>query len=923
MLGGVDDNVLTRALRAAVRGEVAADAGTRALYATDASNYRVPPRAVVLPRCAEDVSAVIGVCREQAVPLTARGAGTSIAGNAIGPGVILDFTRHLDAVLDLDPVTRLARVQPGVVLDTLQAAAAPHGLRFGPDPSSHSRCTLGGMIGNNACGTHSVAWGTTAAAVEELLVLLPDGSRLVASSGLPAPVAAWEREHRGLIRAELPDWPRRGSGYAVQHLLPEHGSQLARALVGTEGTCAVLLEATVRLVAPPLAVALLVLGFPDVVAAADAVPGLLGFHPLTVEGMDSALIDVLRARRRPVVQLPEGTAWLLVEFGADELGAAMASAHSVGAQAGRPHLVVADPAHRAALWRIREAGAGLATRLADGTQAWPGWEDATVPPDRLGDYLRGFGELLAEHGRRGAVYGHFGEGCVHVRVDADLDSAAGRREFRRFVEQAAELVATHGGSLCGEHGDGRARGELLDRMYSPAVLDLFAQFKAIFDPDGLLNPGVLVHPRPLDADLRVGRERPVPVSLALGRDGGSLAAATRRCVGVGACRQLDGPGVMCPSFQVTREEKHSTRGRAHLLGEMLAGDLVTGGWRSAAVDEALDLCLACKACASDCPVNVDMASYKAEFLHQRYRWRLRPRWHYALGGLPLAARVAELAPTLANRVAPLLARLGGISTARPLPRFAGYRPIAPPGGTGARGAVLLWPDCFTRSFDPAVVGAAARVLTAAGFAVRVPRDMVCCGLTWFTTGQFGVARLVLRRTLRLLRLPLGAGVPVVGLEPSCVAMLRSDLRELLPDDPAAAVLAGRVRTLAEILREHAPDWQPPERAVDAVQQVHCHQHAVLGHDADDGLLRAAGVRVRRATGCCGLAGSFGYQRGHEDLSGALAERSLAPAIRSMPEALVLADGFSCRLQVAQTTGRQALHLAELLDNTRYRASQQV
>jgi FAD/FMN-containing dehydrogenase len=448
MLGGVDDNVLTRALRAAVRGEVAADAGTRALYATDASNYRVPPRAVVLPRCAEDVSAVIGVCREQAVPLTARGAGTSIAGNAIGPGVILDFSRHLDAVLDLDPVTRLARVQPGVVLDTLQAAAAPHGLRFGPDPSSHSRCTLGGMIGNNACGTHSVAWGTTAAAVEELLVLLPDGSRLVASSGLPAPVAAWEREHRGLIRAELPDWPRRGSGYAVQHLLPEHGSQLARALVGTEGTCAVLLEATVRLVAPPLAVALLVLGFPDVVAAADAVPGLLGFHPLTVEGMDSALIDVLRTRRRPVVQLPEGTAWLLVEFGADELGAAMASAHSVGTQAGRPHLVVADPAHRAALWRIREAGAGLATRLADGTQAWPGWEDATVPPDRLGDYLRGFGELLAEHGRRGAVYGHFGEGCVHVRVDAGANSGASSSRqpswWQLMVGRCAGNTATGG-----------------------------------------------------------------------------------------------------------------------------------------------------------------------------------------------------------------------------------------------------------------------------------------------------------------------------------------------------------------------------------------------------------------------------------------------------------------------------------------------
>ena len=919
MLGGVDDDVLSRALRAAVRGEVRADAGSRALYATDASNYRVPPRVVVLPRCAEDVAAVMGVCREHGVALTARGAGTSIAGNAIGPGVILDFSRHLDAVLELDPLTRLARVQPGVVLDTLQAAAAEHGLRFGPDPSSHSRCTLGGMIGNNACGTHSVAWGTTAVAVEELVVLRPDGSRLVAGSGLPAEVAAWERDNRGLIRNALPDWPRRGSGYALQHLLPEHGSQLARALVGTEGTCAVLLEATVRLIAPPPSVALLVLGFADLPAAADAVPGLLTFQPLTAEGMGAALLETLRSRP----ELPPGAAWLLVEFGSDDLAGAVTSARTVAAELGRPHLVVTDPAHRAALWRIREAGAGLATRLADGTQAWPGWEDATVPPLRLGDYLRGFAELLATHGRRGAVYGHFGEGCVHVRLDADLLSSSGRRDFRLLLEQAADLVVAHGGSLCGEHGDGRARGELLSRMYPPEVLELFAQFKAIFDPAGLLNPGVLVNPRPLDADLRVSRERAVPVSLAFGRDAGDLAGATRRCVGVGACRALDGPGVMCPSFQVTREERHSTRGRAHLLAEMLAGDLVTGGWRSAEVDEALDLCLACKACASECPVNVDMASYKAEFLHQRYRWRLRPRWHYALGSLPLAARLAGRAPLVANALAPLFARLGGVSTTRPLPRFARQRSLEAPRGPGPRGpgprspgprgVVLLWPDCFTRSFDPAVVSAAARVLTAAGFTVRLPRGMVCCGLTWFTTGQFGLARLVLRRSLRLLRHPMDAGVPVVGLEPSCVAMLRSDLLELLPDSSAAAVLAGRVRTLAEVLREQAPDWQPPRRDRDAVQQVHCHQHAVLGHADDDALLRCAGVRVRRVSGCCGLAGSFGYQRGHEDLSSALAERSLAPAVRARPDALVLADGFSCRLQVAQTTGRAALHLAQLLD----------
>ena len=916
MLVGVDDDVLGSALRATVRGPVRTDAGSRALYATDASNYRVPPRAVVLPRCVDDVHAVVAFCREQGVPLTARGAGTSIAGNAIGPGVVLDFSRYLDAVLDVDPSARLARVQPGVVLDTLQAAVAPHGLRFGPDPSSHGRCTLGGMIGNNACGKHSIAWGTTAQSVEELVVLLPDGSRLVAGCGkLPPEVATLEREHRRLIRTALPDWPRRGSGYALQHLLPEHGSHLARALVGTEGTCAVLLEATVRLVAPSPAVALLVLGFPDVPAAADAAPGLLAHSPLTVEAMDAALMEALRARGRPVAQLPEGAAWLLVEFGADELGAAVAVAQAAAADATRPHLLVSDPAHRAALWRIREAGAGLVTRLADGSQAWPGWEDATVPPGRLGDYLRGFTDLLTEHRRAGSIYGHFGEGCVHVRTDADLLTSAGRRDFRRFLEQAADLVVAHRGSLSGEHGDGRARSELLSRMYPREVLDLFARFKDIFDPDRLLNPGVLVDPQPLDADLRPGRERDLPVTLALTHDGGSLAAATRRCVGVGACRQLEGPGVMCPSFQVTRNEKHSTRGRAHLLAEMLAGDLVTGGWQSSELHEALDLCLACKACASDCPVNVDMASYKAEFLHQRYRHRLRPRWHYALGALPVAAWAAGLAPAVANRAAPWLAKLGGVSTIRPLPRFVRYRPPEVRAGPVPGGEVLLWPDTFTRSFDPQVVYAAARVLTAAGFAVRLPRGTLCCGLTWLATGQFSTARVVLRRTLRLLRSEIGAGVPVVGLEPSCVATLRSDLTELLPDDPAAAMLARQARTLAEVLHERAPDWRPPERDRDAVQQVHCHQHAVLGHDADDALLRAAGIRVQRVSGCCGLAGSFGYQRGHEEVSGMLAERSLAPVVRARPDALVLADGFSCRLQTSQTTGRRALHLAELFDGS--------
>jgi FAD/FMN-containing dehydrogenase/Fe-S oxidoreductase len=732
--------------------------------------------------------------------------------------VVLDFSRYLDAVLEVDPGSRLARVQPGVVLDTLQAAAAADGLRFGPDPSSHNRCTLGGMIGNNACGAHSLAWGTTAAAVQELVVLTPGGQRLVVGPGpLPPAVAALEREHRELIRTALPPWPRRGSGYALQHLLPEQGPNLARALVGTEGSCAVVVQATVRLITPPPAVVLLVLGFPSIAAAADAVPDLLVHHPLTVEGLDAALLRALPPYRGPRVPLPEAGAWLLVEFGAADPGAALRVAQAVAAQAARPHLVVSEAAQRAALWQLREAGAGLATRLPDGTQAWPGWEDATVPPHRLGAYLRDFADLLAEHRRRGTVYGHFGEGCVHVRLDVDLLTEAGRRDFRRLMQDAAELVAAHGGSLCGEHGDGRARSELLDQIYPPAVLALFAQFKRVFDPDRLLNPGVVVDPRPLDADLRPGREREVPVSLALRRDGGSLAAATRRCVGLGACRRLGGAGVMCPSFQVTREEKHTTRGRARLLGEMLAGELITGGWRSPEVHEALDLCLACKACASECPVSVDLAAYKTEVLHQRYRWRPRPRWHYALGGLPVAARLAGLAPSLANRAAPVLARLGGVSTSRPLPAFARYRPPAVGDGRAPRGAVLLWPDCFTRSFDPQVVHAAARVLAGAGFAVRLPRGTVCCGLTWYHTGQFGMARLVLRRSLRLLHPVLAGELPVVGLEPSCVAMLRCELGELLPDHPEASALAARVSTLAQLLVTRAPAWRPTRCEVDAVR----------------------------------------------------------------------------------------------------------
>jgi FAD/FMN-containing dehydrogenase/Fe-S oxidoreductase len=937
---------LERALRASVRGDVAFDAGTRALYTMDASNYRQVPLGVVRPASVRDVVAAVAACREHGVPVVPRGGGTSVSGNAIGAGVVLDTSRYLNRIHSIDPDRRTALVEPGVVLDDLRRAAGRYGLTFGPDPSTHSRCTLGGMIGNNSCGAHSVAWGKTADNVEELDVLRYDGTPVTAGA-LPAVPAADEAPVLGalrrladdgmaVLRQRLGSLPRRVSGYGLEHLLPERGRQVARALVGTEGSCATVLAATVTLVEPPAARALLVVGYPDVALAADGAPAVLPYGPLAVEGIDAALVSALVARGRQV-DLPaagrdgEG-GWLYVEVGGDSAAAAADLAQQVAAALGRPYRVVGDPAEAAGLWRLREEGAGLATRMADGAEAWPGWEDAAVPPERLGDYLRDFGALLARHGRRGVTYGHFGEGCVHVRIDFDLVTPAGVAAFRRFVEEAADCVAGYGGSFSGEHGDGQARGELLSRMYPPEVLRLFERFKAVWDPDDGMNPGQVVRPRPLDADLRfaavhgsTGVARALPV-FAYAEDSGSFGQAARRCVGVGKCRDAaPGGGVMCPSYQVTREERHSTRGRAHLLYEMLAGDVVTGGWRSAEVRDALDLCLACKGCLSDCPVNVDMATYKAEFLHHHYAGRFRPAAHYSMGWLPLWTRLARPAPGLANRLSgsrllPLLRRVAGIAPEREVPRFAAEpftrwfrRRERGRARAGDRPPVLLWPDEFTDAFAPQVGRAAVAVLEDAGFRVVVPERGVCCGLTWISTGQLGVARRVARRTLGVLEPYLAAGVPVVGLEPSCTAALRADLPALL-DDPRATRLAGATRTLAAFLAEAAPDWSPPRVGGTALVQRHCHQHAVLGFAADASLLARAGMAAEVLdAGCCGLAGNFGFERGHYAVSMACAEQALLPAVRAAPpDALVVADGFSCRTQIAHGTGRAALHLAEVL-----------
>lgn len=933
-------------LRASISGQARFDPGTRALYSTDASNYRRVPEGVVFPRDADDVAATLAIAHQYGLPVTARGAGTSIAGNACGEGLVLDFSRHMNQILHIDPEQRLATVQPGVVLDSLRSAVSGYGLTFGPDPSTHSRCTLGGMIGNNSCGTHSVAWGKTVDNVRSLDVVLSDGTRIEVGPTSEAEldrlcarqdrVGALYRELRSLrddtaelVRSSFPVLTRRVSGYNLDQLLPENGFHLARALVGTEGSCATVVGATVELVESPPARALAVLGFADTYAAADEVPRLRGLGALAIEGLSSELVGVVREHNpgSPALPLlPGGRSWLLVETGGRDAGEAEEAARRIVRElSDRTESVVhTDSARMAALWKIREEGSGYSTRMAD-SERWSGWEDAAVPPENLGAYLREFDALLESYGRKGVTYGHYGDGCIHVRIDFDLLSNPGARTYREFMEAAADLVVRHGGSVSGEHGDGQARSELLSRMYPPEVIRAFERFKSVFDPEDVHNPGQIAQPRPLDEDLRllVAPARiPTRTTLALHADGGDLAPATRRCVGMGKCLNSTG-GVMCPSYRATKEEKHSTRGRAHLLFEMLAGKVIDRGWRSEEVRDALDLCLSCKGCKTDCPVGVDMATYKAEFLHQYYRGRMRPASHYSMGFLPLWLALAQYTPRLANAVlaGPLakpLKRLGGIAPERAIPKLAGrnLRRWWKRRGTRADGheRIVLFPDTFTNHFDPGIGRDAVAAAERLGYEVRMPRGQVCCGLTWASTGQLGIARRLVRRTARMLRPEVRSGDPVVGLEPSCTAFLRNDALELAPHDPDVKALADATKTFAEWVEPTKQQWQQDSTDTEALVQVHCHQYSELGFDPDRAALAATGVRARVLdSGCCGLAGNFGFERGHYEVSMACAEHTLLPEVRAAaPGTDVVADGFSCRTQLRQASDAEPVHLATLV-----------
>ena len=945
--------------------DVRFDTGNRALYATDASNYRQVPIGVVLPRTTDEVIATMQTCRDFDAAVLSRGGGTSLAGQCCNNAVVIDFSRYMNRVLEVDAQRGIARVQPGVVLDDLRAQAEQYHLTYGPDPATHNRCTLGGMIANNSCGVHSVMAGMTDENIESLDVLTYDGVRMcvgrtpdlssiVASGGRRAEIYRsldqLLRKHEEAIRGGFPNIRRRVSGYNLLGLLPENGFDVGRALVGSEGTCVSVLEATVKLVHSPPARSLVMLGFPDIYTACDVVPRILETGPVGLEGFDGRLIRSYRRKNlltEDVKKLPPGEGWLLVEFGGETREEADGAAESLAAalRDGRtaPSIaVVTDHHQQERMWAVRESAlGGTAAGVPGQPEMWPGWEDSAVAPERLGEYLRDLRSLLDSYQYDAAYYGHFGEGCLHMRVDFDFSSDAGVGKFRRFMEDSADLVVRYGGSLSGEHGDGQARAELLPRMFSPELMHAFGEFKAVWDPRNRMNPSKLVNPLPIDANLRNVAYREVVEKndsprtfFRFVQDGGNFSRAVLRCVGVGKCRREEA-GTMCPSYMATREEKHSTRGRARLLFEMLQGDVLTERWRSEAVKDALDLCLACKGCKGECPTNVDMATYKAEFLSHYYEGRLRPASAYAFGLMMFWARAVDalrLAP-LANVAAslPVLSaltkRVVGMAPQRSIPRFATEsfkRWFAKQRhATGTR-RVILWPDTWTNHFQTGIAQAAVEVLEAAGYAVRVPTRNLCCGRPLYDFGMLGLARRLLGQVLDALEDEILAGTPFVVLEPSCASVFREELLDLYPDDSRAHALARQTVLLSELLVRdgiQVPGLQMPSEAA-AVVHGHCHHKSTLGFGDERKVLDRVGLDYRVLdSGCCGMAGAFGFEAEHYDVSLQIGERVLLPAVReASPEALIVADGFSCREQISQTTGRKALHLAEVLQRALHTAN---
>ena len=956
---GSDAQALARELAGRLQGEVRFDDGSRALYATDGSNYRQVPIGVVLPRTSEDVVATVAVCRTFGAPILSRGGGTSLAGQCCNVAVVLDFSKYLDQVLRIDADQMLATVQPGCVLDELREQAGRQGVTFAPDPATHTHCTLGGMLGNNSCGIHSLLGAKygrglrTSDNTAELEILTYRGVRLrvgatppedlqrIIEQGGPrgeiyAQLQQFVERYGDAIRRGMPKLPRRVSGYNLDALLPENGFQVAQALVGSESTLVTILEATLNLVPNPAARSLLVLGYPDVYSAADDIQEILPLKPTGLEGMDHLLFEWTKlkgGKEADIALMPEGKGFLLVEFGGeskeDSDGQARRLMETLGKKEQPPTMkLFDDPEQEEMVWQVRESGLGSTAWVPGQPDGWPGWEDSAVPPEKVAEYLPKLRALFSKYNYHPSLYGHFGQGCIHCRVGFDLYSAEGIKSFRSFLNEAAELVVSLGGSLSGEHGDGQARAELLPKMYGPELMEAFHEFKRIWDPDGKMNPGKLIDAYPITANLRLGPDynpSEPQTHFRYPKNEFSFARAALRCVGVGKCRRKSG-GVMCPSYMATHEEMHSTRGRARLLWEMLNGEVLTDGWRSEPVREALDLCLSCKGCKNDCPVNVDMATYKAEFLSHYYAGRLRPRYAYAMGLIAIWARLASFMPTVANFFSQtpglrILARwMGGLTQKRAMPPFApetfqawfrrrGPRNIGQP-------PVLLWPDTFNNHFHPEVAKAAVEVLEVAGFQVEVPQAFLCCGRPLYDYGMLDTARRWLHQVLDTLRPQIEAGIPIVVLEPSCLSVFRDEMLEMLPDNQDAQRLHGQAFTLDEFLQQKVQDFSYPQLHRKALVWGHCHHRSVMGTGAEKSVLDAMGLEYEEAkeATCCGLAGSFGFESDHYEVGQQIGELGVLPRVRQAArDTIIIADGFSCQTQIEQgDTGREALHLAQVL-----------
>ena len=941
---------LEKALRGAIRGEVRFDRHSRLLYSTDASLYQLFPLGVVLPRDAEEVESIARIAAEEGVTVVPRGGGTSLAGQTVGNNLVVDFSKYMNRVLSIDPDRRRAVVQPGLRLDRLNQAAAKHGLHFGPDPQTVRQCALGGMIGNNSCGARSLVYGKTGDHVHSLRCILPDSgcvhfapmkrAEVATTAGREGELA---REVLGLLEPErariegrYPKVPRRVSGYNFDALLEGDEVNLADLVVGSEGTLVTVVEAELGLVPLPHARSLVILSFRERFTSMDAIQHILPERGLSsLEIVDSRVLEGARQlfefRRAAAFARPDALGVLFVEFSGDSADEVAALAHDFAGRApglpGTPHAgVYLDPREQIAAWELRRASTGLLYRTTPTKDIKPQEfvEDTGVAPEKLGAYTRRFEEIVHRNGTTLGFFGHAGQGCLHIRVDLNLKRGVDVDRMQTIAREVAELVVEFGGSLSGEHGDGLSRSEFLPLMFGSEIMELHRGVKTIFDPQGRMNPGKIVPPvQRMSENLRFGNESSETVPLTFfdySADGG-WDKAVQKCNGMAVCRKLDA-GTMCPSFMVTLEEEHSTRGRANSLREAMRGNLE--GMRSESVMEALDLCLACKACKTECPVGVDMARYKVEYLAQHYRATGRtPASAHFFGRIHEVARLASIAPELANLgqrvLSPLIKRASHVDPRRDLPELA-PRPFRTEFEGSPRGRkrpgrrrVILFDDTFYNYYQPRPLHAAAKVLERAGMSVELPRRQVCCGRAMISKGLLDDVRPYHRKLIDVLAPEVQAGAVIVGLEPSCILTLRDELPDLARD-PRAKLLAESSFTLEEFLAEQV-DYRPGRLEAKAKVHGHCHQKALVGMEPTRKLLsKVEGLDFQILdTGCCGMAGSFGYEEGHYEVSKAAGERVLFPAVRGAPDALVVAPGFSCRHQIADfCDGREVLHPAELL-----------